>query len=207
MAEVILRCALCNSKSAIVKGMCKTCYARYRRANAIGGICAIEGCDKPVECRGLCGKHYHREQRAGTLDNFPRKVMKNPITCLLCDNTNIKGHGYCGKHYSRWYVHGDPTREPKRGCINADGYRVFVVNGERYLEHRKIMEDMLGRTLFAHENVHHINGDRLDNRIENLELWSTSQPSGQRVEDKIAWAKDLLGQYGYIVFEGDHTNA
>lgn len=46
------------------------------------------------------------------------------------------------------------------------------------------------------ENVHHKNGDRKDNRPENLELWNTSQPSGQRVEDKLAFAKEIMRRYG-----------
>lgn len=68
------------------------------------------------------------------------------------------------------------------------------------------MEENLGRPLLKGETVHHINGDRSDNRLDNLELWSSSQPSGQRVKDKVVWALDLIQQYPEVVKEIENSN-
>lgn len=90
---------------------------------------------------------------------------------------------------------------------NLKGYiSILCEDGKMRLEHRVVMEKHLNRQLLPEENVHHINGIKNDNRIENLELWSTSQPAGQRIEDKIKWANEILELYQTNICAGDtHT--
>lgn len=126
--------------------------------------------------------------------------------CSVANCTNkSRKRGWCSKHYARWRVNGttDLLRTARNSYKDKAGYIVLTNRNDhpnahkngRILEHTVVMSEYLGRPLLPHENVHHKNGQRDDNRIENLELWSRSQPPGQRIEDKIAWAIELLNVY------------
>lgn len=60
------------------------------------------------------------------------------------------------------------------------------------------MEEFLDRYLLPGETVHHLNGVREDNRIENLELWIKPQPTGIRAQDALAWAYEIVNTYGEV---------
>ena len=100
----------------------------------------------------------------------------------------------------------------KKGHIDKRGYIVLYNSihpnkwkNDHIHEHVLIMSEYLGRPLKKGENIHHINGDRQDNRVENLELWHRTQPSGQKLTDKIKSSLELLRSYGYQIREINHV--
>lgn len=199
-------------------GYCNTHYKQLRRGKGLKpirqqvklppGDCIFEGCDRKRYSRGLCPAHNAQRRRGTELFSLVRP--EKHCTAEWCDRPYM-ARGYCQTHYAHWRKAGSPSdwvpdsirpRPGKNGewRTSQDGYiikQIKTPDGKTrtILQHRVVMEEHLGRPLEKHENVHHINGVRDDNRIENLELWSKSQPAGQRARDKLAWAREIIALY------------
>ena len=95
------------------------------------------------------------------------------IRCRACASKAIK-RGLCNRHYLRWYRYGNVTIRKSRangeGSVSTQGYRLITVDGRQMLEHRYVMALHLGRRLRRAEIVHHIDGNKLNNVLTNLQL-------------------------------------
>jgi hypothetical protein len=164
----------------------------------------------PVVCAPCRPEHNRRRARKWYADADPDRIRSQPSRspearrayqeslggCAVegCDKGAKQvsdGVPYCSMHYHRLWRNGElgPAERVNqvRNRIDPNGYVRLYVDGRMKFEHRHVVEQALGRPLEPWENVHHLNGVRHDNRLENLEVWVTRQPQGQRPEDLAAW--------------------
>lgn len=103
---------------------------------------------------------------------FLRHDVKRPNRNIYCSR-KCKGMGWnvTNEHNTKWKG-GITYHQFGYKLIKSPDHPHRTKHG--YVrEHRLVMEKKLGRYLEPHEDVHHINGNKLDNRIENLELVSS----------------------------------
>lgn len=201
-------------KPHLARGLCNACY-QVRRADGSlptlpkvnsGQICKVDGCESDAKALGYCIPHYERFKKYGDpVASAPRK------TGGVCATENCGGvvvaKGLCFACYTRVKKRGTTDYSTKylrrfEKIVDDHGYVMVPAplhpnarKSKRVPEHRLVMSQYLGRPLRENENVHHKNGNRQDNRIENLELWVVTQPSGQRPQDLMKWAREILKAY------------
>lgn len=180
---------------ATSRGLCRKHYMReWNKEKRLekAPVCNWPGCTNKTGGKGPAIRCLEHRRLCA--------VMERGVICgKTCTKSNT-----CAVHYNRMNIYGSydkpvHDRPEVKWSLSPHGYliRTVVTDGKKdyQIQHRMVMEDHLGRKLLPVENVHHRNGDRADNRIENLEIWNTSQPAGQRVGDKIAYAKEILALY------------
>lgn len=179
--------------------LCERCGTEFQPSGPAARYCSGE-CRSGTRACEHCGKVFglmmpeRAEDRAGGWTAYKRRFCSDECR-VAWRSVNLAHRAINSEGYVTMVA--PPTEHED---VRDGGYaRVNLGTGRygrgRMLKHRYVMEEHLGRKLLADETVHHISGDKLDNDISNLELWSGKHPKGQRATDLVEYAVEILERY------------
>lgn len=175
-------------------------------SRSVAPTCQYDTCSVAAVVSDLCAEH----------------VALRPRLCKTqgCDSYAIvsrarRSLGRCRPHHRLTVSKARRTFDDS--VIAPEGHELFIGSGGyqyrqipgggSIAEHTYQMQKILGRPLVRGENVHHRNGERSDNRPENLELWWRSQPAGQRVKDLIEYISQFHADAMLAAIAGRNPNS
>jgi hypothetical protein len=205
MATVTKNCKRCEKEFSVkfkarTQDFCSvSCSVKERNGAVPVFICAY--CQQTKERKkNFANNHYNHDAKYCSVScaTLSRSIVPH-FDCAQCGEVNVRSKQASGGYnYKQKFCSKSCASESYRkvgGCTDKNGYKYSIIGGKQVFEHRAVMEKMIGRELFSDETVHHKNGIRADNRPDNLELWSSRHCKGQRIEDKIAYAREILALY------------